>query len=225
MDHEMVVRQKLTERYLLNELDSEARDQFEEHYFDCPTCALDVRAGSAFVDQTKVVLAENLESENAILVKPAPPRPNWLNWLRPAFAAPVMALLLAVVGYQNLVTIPAMTKAVNSPQVLPWAQLNVGAYGDDGPVIKISPGHGFLLFVRVPHQDGYSKRTIDLYGPGGTIQWSAPLPEASDQGQWPVAVPPGNRQPGTYRLVVRGTNVAGASQELGQESFELQIQK
>jgi hypothetical protein len=225
MDHEVVVRQKITERYLLNELDSEARDQFEEHYFDCPTCAIDVRAGSAFVDQTKVVLAETAESEDAHPVKPVPPRPNWLNWLRPAFAAPAMALLLAVVGYQNLVTIPVITKAANTPQVLPWAQLNVGAYGDNEPVIKISPGQGFLLFVRVPHQDGYSSRTIDLYGPGGAIEWSAPLPEASGQGQWPVAVPPSNRKAGTYKLVVRGTNAAGASRELGQELFDLQIQK
>ena len=31
MDHDTVVRQKLTERYLLNELDPEARDNFEEH--------------------------------------------------------------------------------------------------------------------------------------------------------------------------------------------------
>jgi len=31
MDHEVVVRQKLTERYLLNELGPVERDEFEEH--------------------------------------------------------------------------------------------------------------------------------------------------------------------------------------------------
>src|ERR1035441_1684537 len=41
MDHDAVVRQNMTERYLLNELDPEARDEFEEHYFDCPDCAAD----------------------------------------------------------------------------------------------------------------------------------------------------------------------------------------
>ena len=59
MDHEVVARQKMTERYLLNELDSETRDQFEEHFFDCAECALDVRAGSAFVEESKAVLAES----------------------------------------------------------------------------------------------------------------------------------------------------------------------
>ena len=58
MDHHEAVRQKATERYLLDDLDAEERDQFEEHLFDCQDCALDVRAGAMFVDQTKVVLAE-----------------------------------------------------------------------------------------------------------------------------------------------------------------------
>jgi len=50
MDHTAVVRDKMTERYLLNELDSDLRDQFEEHYFDCQECALDVSAGAQFVE-------------------------------------------------------------------------------------------------------------------------------------------------------------------------------
>jgi len=33
MDHEVVARQKITERYLLNELDSDTRDQFRGALF------------------------------------------------------------------------------------------------------------------------------------------------------------------------------------------------
>ena len=58
MDHAEAVRQKATERYLLDELDPDVRDQFEEHLFDCQDCALDVRAAAMFVEQSKVVLAE-----------------------------------------------------------------------------------------------------------------------------------------------------------------------
>src|ERR1700751_56088 len=58
MDHKEAVRQNATERYLLDELDPELRDQFEEHLFDCQDCALDVRAGAMFVEQSKVILAE-----------------------------------------------------------------------------------------------------------------------------------------------------------------------
>src|SRR5438270_733873 len=45
VEHETAVQQKLTERYLLNELDVDARNEFEEHFFDCPECAFDVQAG------------------------------------------------------------------------------------------------------------------------------------------------------------------------------------
>jgi hypothetical protein len=227
MDHEVVVRQKMTARYLLNELDSQARDEFEEHFFDCPSCAFDVRAGTAFVDQTKVVLAEMGETETAFhdKVAPAPPNRGWLAWLRPAYAAPALALLLAIVGYQNLVTYPKMTQALNNPQVLQWAPLNVGTYGADGPTIKISSGQGFLLFVRIPPQSGYKQRMVDLYNPAGKLEWSVTIPATASQDQWPVAVPGADRQAGSYKLIVRGITAAGASEELGQGSFELQIPK
>src|SRR5579864_9576468 len=129
MDHTAVVLQKMTERYLLDELDSQLRDEFEEHYFGCPECAQDVSAGAQFVAHTKTVLAEH--SEPAAV--PASPRRNpaagWFVWLRPAFAAPALALLLAVVGYQNLVTYPRFQSDLHRPQVLPAVSVNVGTWG------------------------------------------------------------------------------------------------
>ena len=91
MDHDMVVRQKMTERYLLNELDPAARDEFEEHFFDCKDCAFDVQAGALFVEQSKVVLAEKPEPVAAALPATASvrPKPGWLAWFRPAVVVPV----------------------------------------------------------------------------------------------------------------------------------------
>src|SRR3979411_2889045 len=108
MDHDVVVLQKTTERYLLGELDPDARHEFEEHFFDCPDCALDVRTGALFVEQSKVVLAEKSEVVSAGLsvTSPMPAKPGWFAWLRPGFAAPLMILLLAVIAYQNLVMYP-----------------------------------------------------------------------------------------------------------------------
>src|SRR5258706_9539293 len=136
MDHDVVVRQKMTERYLLGELDPGVRDEFEGHFFDCPDCALDVRAGALFVEQSKVVLAEKAEPVSAGLAVTTqiPASPGWFGWLRPAFAAPVMVLLLAVLGYQNLVTYSPLPQAFNSPPVLPWAAVDVGTRGSCRPV-------------------------------------------------------------------------------------------
>jgi len=231
MDHDVVVRQKMTERYLLGELDPEARDEFEEHFFDCPDCALDVHAGALFVEQSKVALAEESEPISAGLpvAPPVPVKPGWLaglrSMLRPAFAVPVMALLLAVIGYQNLVTYPQLRRELNSPQVLPWASVNVGTWGSGGPVITTRPGKGFLLFVRIPPEGGYSHYTADLYNPAGKLEWSLTIPATSAQDQWPVQVPGANREAGSYTLAVRGISAAGESKEVGRASFELQIQK
>lgn len=225
MDHEVVVRQKMTERYLLNELDSELRDEFEEHFFDCPECAFDVRVGSAFVERTKNVLAETREAELSPLSVPTPAAANsgWLAWLRPAFSAPALALLLAVVGYQNLVTYPQLQQAMNRPKVLPWAPLNVGTWGSGGPVITASTGQGFLLFVRIPPDGSYSHYTADLYNPAGKMEWSLTVPVAAGQDQWPVQVPGANREAGTYTVAVRGVTAAGECKEVGRTSFQLKI--
>jgi Putative zinc-finger len=232
MDHDMVVRQKMTERYLLDELDPTVRDEFEEHFFDCKDCALDVHAGALFVEQSKVVLAEKPEQVAAGLPATAevPAKSGWLAWLRPAVVVPVMVMLLAVIGYQNLVIYPQMQQALNSPQVLPWASVNVGTWGSGGPVITTRPGEGFLLFVRIPPESGYSHYTAELYNPGGKLEWSLTIPvasgkETSAQDQWPVQVPGANREAGSYTLTVRGVTAAGESKDIGRTSFELQIQK
>jgi hypothetical protein len=227
MDHDEVVRQKMTERYLLGELDPKARDEFEEHFFDCPDCALDVRAGARFVEQSKIVLAEKPEPVPASLPVPAPirARPGWLAWLRPAFAAPVMVLLLAVIGYQNLVTYPQLHQALNSPRVLPWAPVNVGTWGSAGPIIQARPGEGFLLFARIPPDGIYSKYVAEMYNPAGKLEWSLTIPASSAQDQWPLQVPGANWEAGSYILVVRGVTAAGERKEVGRTSFELQIQK
>ncbi len=236
MDHDVVVRQHMTERYLLDELEPQARDEFEEHFFGCPDCALDVRAGAMFVEQSKIALAEKSEPIPTGLPvnAPVPTKAGWLAglgaMLRPAFAVPVMALLLAVIGYQNLVTYPQLTRQLNSPQVLPWAPVNVGTYGSEGPVITAHPGQGFLLFVRIPPDGGYSHYTAELYNPAGKLEWSLTIPvasgkETSAQDQWPVQVPGANREAGNYTLAVRGITTAGESKEVGRASFELQIQK
>ena len=226
MDHEAVVRQQMTEKYLLDELDSDARNEFEEHFFDCPDCALDVRAGALFVEQSKVVLAEKSDPvppDKLVTVRPKPP---WLAWLRPAFAAPVMVLLLAVIGYQNLVTYPRMSRALNRPQALPFALIHLNTWGSGGQVIQTRAGKDFALWVAIPPDGGYSQYTAELYNPAGKLEWSLPIPASSLQDQWmTVRVPAGNRESGTYGLVVRGLTTAGESKEVGRASVELQIQK
>jgi hypothetical protein len=224
MDHAEAVRQKATERYLLDELDPELRDQFEEHLFDCQDCALDVRAAAMFVEQSKVILGEPGAPSTAKNPVPAAARPGWLAWLRPAFAVPVLALLLAVIGYQNFVTYPKLTVAANQPQIGPWASVNVSTRGAATISIKAHAGEGFGLIMNLPPEDGFASYRVDLYNPAGKLEWSGPLSTTpADEGRQ-IYIPGRNRLPGTYRLVVLGFTSAGESKEISRQAIDLQIQ-
>ena len=226
MDHTAVVRDKMTERYLLNELESEMRDEFEEHYFDCPECALDVRAAHQFVQESKVVLAEEAEP---VLVRatprPEPVRPGWFAWLRPAFAAPALALLLAVAGYQNLVTYPKLQSELRRPQILPAVSVNVGTWAGGGTPTSIPEGQGLLLFVRIPPDGAYARYAAELYNPAGKLQGSFAMVPTAGQDQWSVTVPKIDREAGTYTMAVHGVTAGGETKDLGKTPFQLQIQR
>jgi hypothetical protein len=222
MDHAVAVDRKMTERYLLGELDPQASQEFEEHFFDCADCALDVRTAALFIEHSKSSLAK--ESEPVAAPSPVASKPGWLAWLRPAFAAPVMALLLALIGYQNLVIYPRLQQTLARPQVLPSAFLNIGGMGPGEQPISIAPEQSFLLLVRIP-PDSYPRHTAELYNPAGKLEWSLTLLSSSTQEQWPLQVPGAKRESGSYSLVVRGLTDNGEAKEVGRVTFELQIQK
>jgi hypothetical protein len=249
MDHTEVVRQgNMTERYLLNELDPHLREEFEEHFFECPECAMDVRAGDLLIEQTRAIVAEREgpaparfqeRTAEIEIVRPiVDNKPGWMDsifgWMRPAIAVPVMAALLVVIGYQNLVTYPHLEQAANRPQVLPWASVNIGTYGE-GQTITTKSGQSFLLFVRIPPEKAYASYTAELYNPARKLEWTLAIPVTSAQqsgeasasisDRWPVQVPGANWVSGTYTLTVRGTTAAGETKEVGTASFELQVAK
>ena len=96
---------------------------------------MDVRAGSQFVEQSKIVLAEETEPVSVrATARPKPVPSPWLSWLRPAFAVPAMALLLVVVVYQNRVN-SRLQQAANSPQLIASAVVNLSVRGAELVVI------------------------------------------------------------------------------------------
>jgi hypothetical protein len=49
MDHNQSTNLMAVEKYLLEELTPDVRDEFEEHFFDCEECATDLQATAAFM--------------------------------------------------------------------------------------------------------------------------------------------------------------------------------
>ena len=58
MDHQSALDRNLTERYVLEELETAELAEFEEHFFECAACAEDVRRASLLVANVKAVLRE-----------------------------------------------------------------------------------------------------------------------------------------------------------------------
>jgi|ERR1700722_11852493 hypothetical protein len=224
MDHTTVVRQKMTERYLLSELEPEVRDEFEEHYFDCAECALDVSAGAQFVSQSKAVLAEKAEPVSMPAL-PQRPGQGWFGWLRPMFEVPVLALLLVVVGYQNLVTVPKLRSDASQARIMPTASVNLDSYGVGGPATIVPAGKGLILFVRIPQDFPAARYTAELRGPNGKLEGSFAIAATPGQDQWTASVPEVERETGDYTIAVQGISASGEKKDLGSKTFQLQIQR
>jgi anti-sigma factor RsiW len=223
MDHTESIRLMAAEKYLLGELTPEQREQFEEHFFECQECALDIRAGAALVEHSKVVLAEPVAVSP--VRTPVAAEPGRWAWLRPAFVVPVLAVLLAVVGYQNLVTYPQLKQLASSPQILPWASVNVSTRGTSTTQISTRPGEGFHLLVNIPPDSHYASYTFDLSSPSGRLEWSRTTPAASSDEARSIYIPGVNQEQGVYTLAVHGNTAANQSSDLGHYSIEVQIQK
>jgi Putative zinc-finger len=220
MDHDEAVRQKAAERYLLDELDPELKDQFEEHLFDCQECALDLRAAALFVEESKVILSER-PSASPVRVPVLPANSGWFFWLRPAFAVPVLALLLAVIVYQNR-TNSRLQEAAKSPQILASSVVNVNVRGAEPISVPAHAGQPFGLSLNVPPDSRYSFYKLDLYSPQGKLEWSRTI-AASGNDVLSLYVPGSEQGPST--LAVYGTTAGGESVDLGRYPIELQNQQ
>jgi hypothetical protein len=224
MNHSDAVRLMASEKYLLNELEPQAREDFEDHMFGCQECAVDVRSGMTMIQHSKVVLGTPepvlMPKRNPVTAETAV-KPGWFAWLRPALAVPVLALLLAIVGYQNFVTVPKLEQAVNQPQLLPWETINVRTRGVAPTQISGQAGKGFSVFVVIPQDKNYTSYTAHLYNPSGKLEWST---TGLNDGTKLIQIPGANRAQGTYKLSVQGVTATGENSELGPFPIDFRIQ-
>lgn len=232
MDHSEAVQQMAAERYLLDELTPEERDAFEAHFFDCPDCAIDLRAGAAFVDEAKIQLPElTARSQAPVRADTKKPRGNtnrWFLWWRPAFAA-AFASLLAVVGYQNLVTYPALRQEADQPRILPLVSIHGDTRGEH-PTITADHKHGVSLPVDLlgsSNSASYASYSLDLLDPDGKLQWtgsvSAPEQYESTGQMYSLEIPGATLRNGLYTIVVSGIAPHGERTVIDRYVIEIHV--
>ncbi|MFY9791401.1 MAG: zf-HC2 domain-containing protein [Candidatus Sulfotelmatobacter sp.] len=224
MDHSEASRLMASEKYLLDELSPTEMEEFEEHLFGCHDCAMDVRAGSVFLEQGKVELASSPSNVRHV---PAEVRPSrGFSWWRAAFAIPAMAILLIVVGYQNLVTFPALKGALaenRAPRILPAAALVSSATrGTEPTTIEVRPGEPFLLPLDIQPQNSYESYVIELQNPAGVVQWSLQVSSELVKNTLTIGAP-GVEKAGRYEVIVLGRNGRGENSEVGRYPFDLRF--
>jgi anti-sigma factor RsiW len=114
MDHNETIQLQAAVKYVLGELSPAQREEYEEHYFDCAECAVDIKALATFADTTRELLRRERETQRAAEL--APVHGGWLSWLQPMVAVPAMAALLLIIAYQNTVTLPKAREEATSSE-------------------------------------------------------------------------------------------------------------
>jgi len=220
MDHQLAVKSQACEKYLLGELSPELRDAYEEHYFSCTVCAMQLREATELIAASKLILAENPQA--APVPASAEGFTAWWRWFRPSIAIPAFAALLLFVGYQNFVTIPHLQQSA-SPRVLPmYSLISANTRGDQGLVFSVAPGEPFGLYLDVPADPAFSTYLLRLQGPSGASSPLRSLTALEAQKTQVVTVQPGKRS-GKFTLVISGITAPGADASSAKELARLQF--
>lgn len=216
MDHEYAVKNHAAEQYVLGELNPSDREEFEEHYFGCPECADAVKTGTYFVDSARAVWedqsARPSPARQVVEMKP-PARPSPWQRLAP-FGSIAAAVLLAVVGYQNMIEIPALNAGGQiKPSILARTLVRPGVRGDASGdnVITIRPGQKSVLLdmdVNADKPFPYYRVEVDTSA-GKPVMQTDPAPA---QQELAIELPSSKLVPGPYVVLVRGqTESSGQS--------------
>jgi hypothetical protein len=211
MDHDLAVKSQACEKYLLGELSPDLRDAYEEHYFSCAECATQLRMAAELVGAGQQIFAQTPAPAVLAGARIVQESGGWLRWFRPAIAMPVLATLLLVAGYQNLVLIPQL-KESRAPRVLPmFSLISANTRGETVSAFTTEPNQPVGLYVEVPADAAYSTYGISLLDPSGRTTPLRSLNYAEAQKTQVVVVNPGKIS-GKYILVISGqTNSQPAS--------------
>jgi len=205
MTHQEAVATLATERYLLDEMAEVERHAFEAHFFTCPECAEDVRAGHRMVEGARALGSSAPAARGVTQAVPPAARlgRSRISVLAPWAAAAVLAL---AVGYESLVAVPAL-RSETEPQTVTPITLRPASRGTV-PVVAQS-GHTLALAIDVNDVPPGVELTYELTGPAGAGEFVGHTPAPPPGTPLLLLVPAGHlTAPGEYVLSFRQAGAA-----------------
>ena len=206
MDHNEAIQLQAAVKYVLGELSQAQREEYEEHYFDCAECALDLKALATFADTVREVLRQ--EKAMALAADRVPVRSGWLRWLQPVTAVPVFAALLLIVTYQNTVTIPRAREeaASGAAQLFVSSRAPKMAVTRGGEEVKLSgrPNESLPLKFDFTPSQTFDAYVCQLKDESGRSLLQLRVPGSFTNKELNLVVPAGIAKPGKYTLVFTG---------------------
>ena len=205
MDHGEAVQSHTTERYLLGELKDRARDEFEDHFFECADCAEAVRTGLLFMDNA----AAEVRGTGAQVADraDAPQKPFWtkwfhLEWRQPAFAFPALAAL-AVSGLwlTDHARLQNELASATAPQAFSDVPLDVSRGKHSATVIR--QNHFFAVSFYID-PDTLPEYAVEISGDG--VAPAAVQTPHVPNGRYNILLPSSRYKPGRYEITVKGTD-------------------
>jgi hypothetical protein len=204
MDHAEAIQAQAVEKYLLGEFSAAQQEEFTGHFFDCEECARDLRLTSLFMDTSKKVMTADLATTRQI--KPAASR-----WQPAWYAVAASIALLAVILYQNVVTIPKL-RSFAAPQALEFFSItNLGSRSSAQTVLTPIHQKPFILLLDVPPHENIYEYRCEISGANGDKVVSIDVSEVLAKKTVPLLIPASALSPGNYTLAISGRSKQEAS--------------
>jgi hypothetical protein len=199
MDHAQAIQTQAAEKYLLGEFSAAQQEEFAEHFFECEECAQDVRLTALFMNTAKRVMASDLVDKAQ-----AGSERSRSKWQPAWYAVAASIALLAVILYQNVVTIPKL-RSFATPQALEYFSI-VGMGSRSSAQTVLTPIHQkpFILLLDVPPHENIYEYRCEIIGANGNKVVSIDVSELLAKKTVPLLIPASALSPGNYTLTISG---------------------
>jgi hypothetical protein len=205
MDHSEALRLQAAEKYVLGELPAQVRSEYEDHYFECHECAIDLATTASFVEGSRSVFRAEGPARTKV-ARFTLGIDRTFAWLRPAFAIPILALLILLAGFQNVITIPHLKSAASSAMKVQDGDF-ISLVGADTRaegmrLFRIHRDRAAILEIDIPRVNEFASYVCDLQDEAGQSLYRQRVPAHEAKASVHFIVPRGELQPGKYALII-----------------------